>query len=1577
MKTKSTVPSLASVLGTLIFLLLFASPTLASAPFFNNQTLTIPENSANGTTTTPSVLAVVEPEGQPVTFDILGGDGQGVFAVNSTSGQVTVIDSTQLDYENKTSFTLTVRATDTEPLSDTAVITINILDESDEPPSMGDQSFNVAENSANNTTVGTIDFTDIDVNDSHTFTILSGNGTGLGAFQIDSTGKISVKDTAQLNHETTPTFVLSVKVQDEGGQEDTATITINVTDVNENPNVSDQQFSINENAANGAGVGTVVATDPDGGALTFSRSGTTAFNINAGTGQVTVADSAQLDFEGDPSMTFVVTVTDNGGKTDTATITVNLNDVNDPPRVTGEGIADVIINEGTTSRVVNLWAAFEDDEDADNELSFLVQNVSNNALFSSDPTVSNANGTLTLNFLPNAAGVSNITIRAFDSQGAFVDDTFKVDVNDAPTPVGYGNVTVNEDAPNSQINLYSGFTDTEQDSSELVYEIIGNTNAGLFSSVTINLPNLVLDYAPDANGQANITIRATDSGGLSAQTTFNVKVNAVNDPPTTSGIDNVSVSEDAPDTVIDLTNSFDDKEDDPEDLEYEVKSNTNAGLFDAVTIDQATDTLTLNYKSNTSGTATLTIRATDNGVPGVPNSDQSVETSFTVTVGGVNDAPIVTDFSKNTNEDVPVQFSLNDFESNYSDDDGDDMVNVRIQSLPANGTLKLGSANVTLNQVIDAAQLGTLSFVPALNWDQGSTTFEWNASDGTAYAAVPATVTITVQAVNDAPTISSFEKSGQEGVNVLFTQSDFTGAFADVDGDSLAKIRIESLPANGALKLGNSNVTANQQINVSNLGDLRYVPNQFFFGVDSFSWSGSDGSLYSSPALVTLSISPQNDPPSLDLNGSGSGTGFAATFVAGGPPVVIAGANLDINDIDSETMQSATIIIVNRQHGSRELLDADTTGTAITKSFSEGSGVLFLTGVDTIANYEKVLKTVTYQISSDVANPNTDVVRDVSFRVNDGEDNSNDAVAKVTVINPRIRVTVTPAFQTIPKGSTAVFTIVVENTGNVDLENIVVTSAAVPDCNREFASLPAGESLDAFACLVSQVQERVDNEVIVTARDVEVGSTVTDDAEAIVRVLRDIIVDISTAPAVGDTLIKGQNAVFNVTVINPSEANLKSVQVKAFVDYDLAAGIAAVEEAVPAPECDKVIGDLNAGKESTYSCTISNVQASFQIEVQATGLIDGLTETEDFDIDEIGVLDLSLEAFASPFEILAGQPTTVEFSVTLANVSNVPLTLSTLESNLHGNLLNAGNNGVSANTCPGLSLAIPAGEVRSCSYEVTVSLQPPALTNVITALVVNGGNKQLTVTDEALVSVADFSPLEVALTADPASLIAPGGTVNVTAQVTNNTSTDLTLDALSDSIIGNLNGKGNCQVPRVIAGNGSYSCTYPVTISGRQPGDVVTHTVTAVADSEEATDSVAVPITSSSQVRVLLPTVSSLGVAGEPNNSVCAALPIMPNLNYYFLANDTTDWYRVSLDAPARLKVKLSGFQVAGQLVAYAGNCTAPGNPIGHNGDLGIVPNRELDLGVQQAGTYFVWVIANTASTSTVPYTLRVESTAP
>ncbi|MFM9962474.1 MAG: Calx-beta domain-containing protein, partial [Planctomycetaceae bacterium] len=95
------------------------------------------------------------------------------------------------------------------------------------------------------------------------------------------------------------------------------------------PVVNDQTFSINENSANNSVVGTVIATDP-GDVLTYSiLSGNTggAFAINSSTGQLTVANSAVLDFETTPSFPLTVKVQDAGGLSDTATITINLNNL--------------------------------------------------------------------------------------------------------------------------------------------------------------------------------------------------------------------------------------------------------------------------------------------------------------------------------------------------------------------------------------------------------------------------------------------------------------------------------------------------------------------------------------------------------------------------------------------------------------------------------------------------------------------------------------------------------------------------------------------------------------------------------------------------------------------------------------------------------------------------------------------------------------------------------------------------------------------------------------------------------------------------------------------------------------------------------------------------------------------------------------------------------------------------------------------------------------------------------------------------------------------------------------------------
>jgi len=98
---------------------------------------------------------------------------------------------------------------------------------------------------------------------------------------------------------------LTVQVSDGGPgtvRTDTATVTINVTDVNEfDPVLSDATFSVAENSVNGTSAGTVTATDEDATkTLSYSITGGNTlgiFGINGGTGQITVVDKTNLDRE--------------------------------------------------------------------------------------------------------------------------------------------------------------------------------------------------------------------------------------------------------------------------------------------------------------------------------------------------------------------------------------------------------------------------------------------------------------------------------------------------------------------------------------------------------------------------------------------------------------------------------------------------------------------------------------------------------------------------------------------------------------------------------------------------------------------------------------------------------------------------------------------------------------------------------------------------------------------------------------------------------------------------------------------------------------------------------------------------------------------------------------------------------------------------------------------------------------------------------------------------------------------------------------------------------------------------------
>ncbi len=145
---------------------------------------------------------------------------------------MTVANSAALDYETTPQFSLTVRVADPGGLSDTATVTVSLIDVAENqnrPPVVNNQGFSINENSANGTTVGTVAASDPDGN-TLSYSITAGNTSG--AFAINaSTGALTVANSAVLDYETLTQFSLTVRVADPGGLSDTATVTVSLINV--------------------------------------------------------------------------------------------------------------------------------------------------------------------------------------------------------------------------------------------------------------------------------------------------------------------------------------------------------------------------------------------------------------------------------------------------------------------------------------------------------------------------------------------------------------------------------------------------------------------------------------------------------------------------------------------------------------------------------------------------------------------------------------------------------------------------------------------------------------------------------------------------------------------------------------------------------------------------------------------------------------------------------------------------------------------------------------------------------------------------------------------------------------------------------------------------------------------------------------------------------------------------------------------------------------------------------------------------------------------------------------------------
>ena len=269
-----------------------------------------------------------------IRFSITGGNSQGFFSIDSTSGSISV--AADIDRELVGSVDLRVRARDrgSPRLFNTVPVTVTISDINDNPPVFNPDSYGVSlrEDRAVNSTAFTVFATDADqpeTDNSRIVYTISGGNEG-SAFRIDSNGNVIVNNA--LNHEAIPSYTLTIRADDQGSPQlfDTATAMVAIINVNEAPPTlsGDQTIDLPESTPTGVTVASFSASDADFTPVSItiiSGNDEGRFSINNG-GNITIV--IPLDFE--TTQNYVITIeASDGEQTDMATLTVNVLDDNE------------------------------------------------------------------------------------------------------------------------------------------------------------------------------------------------------------------------------------------------------------------------------------------------------------------------------------------------------------------------------------------------------------------------------------------------------------------------------------------------------------------------------------------------------------------------------------------------------------------------------------------------------------------------------------------------------------------------------------------------------------------------------------------------------------------------------------------------------------------------------------------------------------------------------------------------------------------------------------------------------------------------------------------------------------------------------------------------------------------------------------------------------------------------------------------------------------------------------------------------------------------------------------------------
>jgi hypothetical protein len=809
-----------------------------------------------------------------------------------------------------------------------------------------------------------------------------------------------------------------------------ALVSLDIQPVNDAPSFSPQNATLYEDAGpQTAVVATALSAGPaDESGQSFSFEITGNDNSTLFSGTPTISPAGVLTATPAPGMlgsaTLTVVMRDsggtaNGGVDESApqSIMVTVDDVNDAPGFT-PGADPVVLEDAGAQSIANWATAIDDGDGGGQTLTFTVQANSNPALFSAAPAL-DASGTLTFTTADDANGSADITITLSDDGGTAnggVDTsaphTFTIlvtPVNDAPSFTAANPPPVFQDSGPAEVTGWATFTaGPANESSQAVaeYQVSAISNPALFSAAPTVDDSGTLRYTPaaGARGTSQFTVRVRDDGGtsdggvdLSTPQTFTIDVEAVNNAPVFTPGPDVNVLEDAgAQSVANWATGMDDNDGGTQVLGFLVQANSNPALFaTAPAIDAGTGTLTFTPAVDANGSAQVTVVLQDDGGTANGGTDTSAPHVLTITVAPVNDAPSFTlqDPAPGLEDAGAQSVSVATAISAGPADESSQAVTFILTPVSSDPTLSFAavpaiSSSGVLSYSADTNAWGTATFSVVAQDDGGT-------ADGGVDTSPAQVLTITVTAVNDMPSFTaanppaSAEDAGAQTVAGWVTTFD---PGPNEAAQAVAEYQVANV-TNPSLFAVAPAVAADGTLTYTAAAD-QHGTSQFTVRVRDNGGTANGGVDLSAPETFTLTVTPVNDPPAVDLNGPAAGTGYDASFIEGGVPVpIVDAAAMTVTDIDSNVLVEATLTLASAPDGSDEVLAVNVGGSGLSAAYA--GGVLTLTGNASVADYQAVLRTATY---SNVSNNPDETPRQIAFLVeDDGGGVSAPAVATVAV----------------------------------------------------------------------------------------------------------------------------------------------------------------------------------------------------------------------------------------------------------------------------------------------------------------------------------------------------------------------------------------------------------------------------------------------------------------------------------------------------------------------------------------------------------------------------------------------------